>query len=59
MTARVPRRVRLARGDSLELRFSRYPVPAVRGQGSARGESAMKYKSSLNVLKDTYDYSCY
>ena len=25
----------------------------------AQGESANKYKSPLNVLKDTYDYSCY
>ena len=25
----------------------------------AQGESVIKYKSSLNVLKDTYDYSCY
>jgi hypothetical protein len=24
----------------------------------ARGESVMKHKSPLNVLKDTYDYSC-
>ena len=25
----------------------------------AEGEPVIKYKSSLNVLKDTYDYSCY
>ena len=25
----------------------------------AQGESVIKYKSSPNVLKDTYDYSCY
>jgi hypothetical protein len=25
----------------------------------AEGESAITYKSPLNVLKDTYDYSCY
>ena len=24
----------------------------------AQGESVIKHKSSLNVLKDTYDYSC-
>jgi hypothetical protein len=24
----------------------------------ARGESVIKYKSPLNVLKDAYDYSC-
>ena len=24
----------------------------------APGESVIKYKSPLNVLKDTYDYSC-
>jgi hypothetical protein len=29
------------------------------GVAPARGESVIKYKSSLNVLKDTYDYSCY
>jgi hypothetical protein len=25
----------------------------------AGGESVIKYKSPLNVLKDTYDYRCY
>ena len=25
----------------------------------APGESVIEYKSPLNVLKDTYDYSCY
>ena len=25
----------------------------------AEGESVIKYKSPLNVLKDTHDYSCY
>ena len=25
----------------------------------AVGESVIKYKSSLNVLKEIYDYSCY
>jgi hypothetical protein len=25
----------------------------------ARGESVIRYKSPLNVLKDTYDHGCY
>jgi hypothetical protein len=29
------------------------------GQILARGEAVIKYKSPLNVLKGTYDYSCY
>ena len=29
------------------------------GAGVAPGESVIEYKSPLNVLKDTYDYSCY
>jgi hypothetical protein len=33
-------------------------VVVVMRNGLARGESVIKYKSPLNVLKDTYDYSC-
>jgi hypothetical protein len=28
-------------------------------QRLAEGEPVIKYKSPLNVLKDTYDHSCY
>jgi hypothetical protein len=32
---------------------------AAAAAGLARGESVIKYKSPLNVLKDTYDHNCY
>jgi hypothetical protein len=37
-----------------------HPRPPRGGEctGIAEGESVIKYKSPLNVLKDTYDYSC-
>ena len=42
-----------------EQRIWRAEVGALQEAALAMGESVIKYKSPLNVLKDTYDYSCY
>jgi hypothetical protein len=45
--------------SALQPRASRRRAPSpCRPAGLAEGESVIKYKSSLNVLKDTYDHSC-
>jgi hypothetical protein len=50
--------LRIIRGWPIGTRFN--PSRDQKGRGwGARGGAVVKYKFSLNVLKDTYDHSCY
>ena len=49
---------RLLRGEALPGAERHHGAGASPARHPAQGESVIKYKSPLNVLKDTYDYSC-